>query len=195
MGEGRVLDCGLVRIYTRTGDDGTTGLLGPGRVPKSAPRVEAYGSVDELNAALGVARGLDRERWIDDVLGPIQTQLFHLGAELAATAPQMLATLDRMADAEVEALERWIDRFEADLPALSNFILPGGSPLGAQLHWSRTVCRRAERRLVALAETETLEPRLVRYLNRLGDLLFVMARWCNQRAGTPEMEWRTGKRA
>src|SRR5262245_5645420 len=160
----RVLDCRPVKIYTRTGDDGSTGLLGPGRVSKSSPRVEAYGSVDELNACLGAARALDRESWVTDVLGPIQSQLFNLGAELATQAPKMLANLERLGDAEVEALEHRIDRLEADLEALSNFILPGGTPLGAQLHWSRTVCRRAERRLVALAEAESIEPRLIRYL-------------------------------
>ena len=191
---GRVLDCRPVKIYTRTGDDGSTGLLGPGRVPKSAPRVEAYGSVDELNACLGAARTLDRDGWLADVLGPTQSQLFNLGAELATTAPSMLANLERIGDVEVETMERWIDRFEPDLPPLSNFILPGGTPLGAQLHWSRTVCRRAERRLVALGEVEEIEPRLVRYLNRLGDLLFVIARWCNHRAGVTEVEWRSGRR-
>jgi cob(I)alamin adenosyltransferase len=195
VAEDRVLDCDTVRIYTRTGDDGTTGLLGPGRVPKSSARVEAYGSVDELNASLGAARALDRERWLAEALEPIQSQLFNLGAELAVTAPAMLATLERITDGEIAAMEGWIDRLEADLPALANFILPGGTPLGAQLHSSRTVCRRAERRLVALAESETIEPRLVRYLNRLGDLLFVMARWVNHRAGAPETEWRAGKRA
>src|SRR5262245_58250301 len=186
----RVLDCRLVKIYTRTGDDGSTGLLGPGRVSKSSPRVEAYGSVDELNACLGAARALDAERGVADVLEPIQSQLFNLGAELATQTPKMLASLERIGDADVDALERSIDRYEADLQTLTNFILPGGAPLGAQLHWSRTVCRRAERRLVALGESESIEPRLIRYLNRLGDLLFVMARWRNRRAGVAEIEWR-----
>jgi cob(I)alamin adenosyltransferase len=184
-----------VKIYTRTGDDGRTGWLGPGRVSKSSARVEACGSVDELNASLGAARALDRDAWLADPLASVQSQLFNVGAELAAATPEAQATLERATDADVEALERWIDRFEADLPPLQNFILPGGTALGAQLHWSRTVCRRAERRLVALAEGERMEPRLIRYLNRLGDLLFVMARWCNHRAGAPEVEWRSGRRA
>jgi cob(I)alamin adenosyltransferase len=184
-----------MKIYTRTGDDGTTGLLGAGRVPKSAPRVEAYGCVDELNACLGAARTLDLDHWLDEALAPVQSQLFNLGAELATTTPAMLAALERIGDPQIEALERWIDRLETDLPPLSSFILPGGTPLGAQLHWSRTVCRRAERRVVSLAETDEVAPQLVRYLNRLGDLLFVMARWCNHRAGTTEVEWRSGHRS
>ena len=188
------LSSGVVKIYTRTGDDGTTGLLGPGRVPKSAPRVEAYGSVDELNAILGVARSLDAAAWVSADLATIQARLFSLGAELAATAPAPLANLERIGDADVSTLERVIDRLEADLPPLVNFILPAGHVLAAQLHLARTVCRRAERRVVALAETTPLEPRLVHYLNRLADLLFVMARWCNTRAGVAEVEWRPSGR-
>ncbi len=179
-----------VKIYTRTGDDGTTGLLGAGRVPKSDPRVEAYGSVDELNAVLGVARALDAERRLDTELGSIQSTLFRVGAELATTDSRMLEGLERVSDADIATLESWIDRLEADLSPLKNFILPGGTPCAAELHLARTVCRRAERRLVALAAREAVEPRLGRYLNRLADLLFVMARWTNRRAGTPETEWR-----
>jgi cob(I)alamin adenosyltransferase len=181
-----------VKIYTRTGDDGTTGLLGPGRVSKSDPRVEAYGSVDELNAALGVARSLDAGQWVTAELGVIQSRLFSLGAELAATAAAPLANVDRIADADVATLEQTIDRLEADLPQLRNFILPAGHVLAAQLHLARTVCRRAERRLVSLAAAAAVEPRLVHDLNRLADLLFVMARWCNHRAGVAEVEWRAG---
>jgi cob(I)alamin adenosyltransferase len=179
-----------VKIYTRTGDDGTTGLLGAGRVLKSDLRVEAYGSVDELNAVLGVARTLDGERRLDAELGTIQQTLFRVGAELATTDPRVLEGLDRVSDGDVATLESWIDRLEADLPPLRNFILPGGTPCAAGLHLARTVCRRAERRLVALAAREMVEPRLGRYLNRLADLLFVMARWTNHRAGSPEPEWR-----
>ncbi len=140
-----------MKIYTRTGDDGTTGLLGPGRVPKSAPRVEAYGAVDELNATLGTARALDTEGWLAGEIGAIQAKLFHLGAELATSAPAMLASLRRLEDADVTALEGWIDRLEADLAPLTSFVLPGGTALAAQLHLARTVCRRSERRVVALA--------------------------------------------
>jgi cob(I)alamin adenosyltransferase len=179
-----------VKIYTRTGDDGTTGLLGPGRVPKHSRRVESYGSVDELNAALGAARALDEAGWTAPELEQAQARLFQVGAELATTEPAALARLERIQDDDVTSLERWIDRLEAEMPPLRNFILPGGTPLAAQLHFARTVCRRAERRLVALAEEEAVDPRLVRYLNRLADLLFVLARWCNQRAGVVETEWR-----
>jgi cob(I)alamin adenosyltransferase len=181
-----------MKIYTRTGDDGTTGLLGPGRVPKNDARVEAYGSVDELNAALGVARALDAGAWVSTELSAIQARLFSLGAELASTTAVPLAGLERIADAHVTALEQTIDRLEKDLPPLKNFILPAGHVLAAQLHLARTVCRRAERRVVSLAESSTVEPRIVHYLNRLADLLFVMARWCNWRAGVAEVEWRAG---
>lgn len=178
-----------MKIYTRTGDDGTTGLLGAGRVPKHDPRVEAYGSVDELNAALGVARALDSGRLVEAHLAALQSALFQVGAELAATNDRALASLSRVGDDDVAALERLIDSLEADLPPLTHFILPGGSPLAAQLQWARAVCRRAERRVTSLAERATVEPRLVRWLNRLADLLFVMARWVNRREGRAETTW------
>jgi cob(I)alamin adenosyltransferase len=178
-----------VKIYTRTGDDGTTGLLGAARVSKADARIEAYGTVDELNASIGVARSLDRERWLEADLSAVQSRLFQIGAELAAEEAGALAKLDRIRDVDVESLERWIDRLEADLPALKRFILPGGSALGAALHVARTVCRRAERRVVALSSARPVEPRIVRYLNRLADALFVLARWCNRKAGAPEHEW------
>ncbi len=178
-----------MKIYTRLGDDGSTGLLGPGRVSKHAPRVEAYGAVDELNASLGAARALDSAKWLDAEISSIQARLFSLGAELATVEAAALAGLERVSDDDVRVLENWIDRKEQDLAPLRRFILPGGSPLAAELHRARTVCRRAERRLVALAGREKVEPVLVRYLNRLGDLLFVLARWCNHRAGVEEIEW------
>jgi len=178
-----------MRIYTRAGDDGTTGLLGPGRVFKDAARVEACGSVDELNAMLGVVRTLDLDGWLAAELTTIQSRLFHVGAELAAVTPDFLATLERVSDEDVAALERWIDRLDTELAPLANFVLPGGSALGAELHFARAVCRRAERRVVALLQVEPVDVRLVCYLNRLGDLLFVMARWCNRRAGAAETEW------
>jgi cob(I)alamin adenosyltransferase len=178
-----------VKIYTRAGDDGSTGLLGPGRVPKHAPRVEAYGAVDELNASLGAVRALDAGKWLDAELSAIQARLFQVGAELATLEPAALAKLERISQEDVRALEDWIDARERDLPPLTRFILPGGTPLAAELHRARTVCRRAERRVVALARQESVEPRVVHYLNRLGDLLFVLARWCNRRAGEAEIEW------
>ena len=184
-----MLDCDAVKIYTRTGDDGSTGLLGPGRVLKSSPRVEAYGSIDELNASLGAVSAVDRDQWLAELLPGLQSQLFEIGAELAATTPQAAASLRRISDQDVDALEAAIDRYESELPVLTRFILPGGTPLGAQIHSSRAVCRRAERRLVSLHLAEPIEPRLIRYLNRLGDLLFVLARWANHRAGISDVEW------
>jgi cob(I)alamin adenosyltransferase len=178
-----------MKIYTRSGDDGTTGVLGPGRLLKCAPRVEAYGQVDELNAALGVARALDAQGWLLAELASIQRLLFHLGAELAATSREALEQLTRLTDEDVTTLEQIIDRLDEALPPLTRFVLPGGGPLAAQLHVARTACRRAERAVVALAQVETVEPRLIRYLNRLADLLFVMARWCNLRAGVTETTW------
>ena len=178
-----------MRIYTRTGDDGTTGLLGPGRVFKNAARVEACGSVDELNAVLGVVRTLDLDGRLAAELATIQSALFHVGAELATVAPDNPARPGGIRDEDVAALERWIDRLDTELAPLTSFVLPGGSALGAELHVARAVCRRAERRTVALLQVEPIELRPVRYLNRLGDLLFVMARWCNRRAGAPETEW------
>ena len=184
-----------MKIYTRTGDDGTTGLLGASRVPKHDARVEAYGSVDELNAVLGIARSLDPGRLVDAQLERIQEALFQVGAELAATSEKALATLSRVSDDDIAALEAAIDRLEADLPALTRFILPGGSPLAAHLHFARTVCRRAERRVTSLATRDPIEPRLVRWLNRLADLLFVMARWVNLREGRAEATWPGSKNA
>jgi cob(I)alamin adenosyltransferase len=184
-----------VKIYTRTGDDGTTGLLGARRVLKSDPRVEAYGSVDELNAVLGRARTLDADRALDAELAEVQGRLLQVGAELATTEPAMLARLARITDEDVTTLERWIDRLDADLAPLTAFVLPGGAPLAAELHVARTVCRRAERRVVALLQAGAVEPRIARYLNRLADLLFVMARWGNRRAGVADVEWRGGVNA
>ncbi len=178
-----------MRIYTRTGDDGTTGLLGAARVPKHDARVESYGTVDELNAALGVAAALDPRHELAAVLAGIQSALFRVGAELATVDERALAALARVGDDDVAALEREIDRLDADLPALKRFVLPGGSPLAAQLHLARTVCRRAERRVTALAPPAGPSSHVVQYLNRLADLLFVMARHANHRAGVAETTW------
>lgn len=178
-----------MKIYTRTGDDGTTGLLGASRVPKHDARVEAYGSVDELNAALGLVAALDADRALAADLGKIQASLFQVGAELATSDESMLQKLSRVADDDITALEGMIDRLEHDLPPLTKFILPGGTPLAAHLHLARTVCRRAERRVTALAEHVPVDARIVKYLNRLADLLFVAARWSNHRAGVTETTW------
>jgi cob(I)alamin adenosyltransferase len=178
-----------MKIYTRTGDDGTTGLLGRARVPKHDARVEAYGSVDELNAVLGVAHAQDGARIFGELVPGLQAQLFQVGAELATTDAGMLEKLARIGAADVTALEREIDRFESELSPLTNFVLPGGTPLAAALHHARTVCRRAERRVTALAAREAVGPDVVHWLNRLADLLFVMARLANARAGMPDRSW------
>jgi cob(I)alamin adenosyltransferase len=186
-----------MRIYTKTGDDGTTGLFGGARVSKTDPRVEAYGSVDELNATLGVAiASLDAKpapesSELRELLISIQRDLFVLGSDLATPreAAKQASYLPRIEPSHVEALERAIDRFDGELPALRNFILPGGSPPAAHLHHARTVCRRAERATVALAGRLDLGPEPVHYLNRLADLLFVLARWANHAAGVPDVEW------
>ncbi len=183
-----------MKIYTRTGDDGTTGLLGKTRVPKHDPRVEAYGSVDELNAVLGLVHAHDTAGLFGDLVPGLQMRLFDVGAELATTDAGMLAKLTRIGADEVVELEQQIDRLEQDLEPLTNFVLPGGTGLAASLHHARTVCRRAERRVTALAERETVSGDLVRWLNRLADLLFVMARWANARAGVPDRVWTPGRK-
>lgn len=179
-----------MKIYTRTGDDGSTSLLGTGRVLKCAPRVEAYGSVDELNAAIGIVRALDAERWVDAALATVQSRLFQIGAELAVIDRAVLEKLECVADRDVVEIERWIDELELQLPPLKTFILPDGTALATQLHFARTVCRRAERRVVAVTEDEGVSPVVIRYLNRLADLLFVQARFCNARAGRSDTPWR-----
>ena len=179
-----------VRIYTKTGDSGETSLFDQTRVPKSHPRVEAYGDVDELNACLGAARAAGADPDLDSALETIQRQLFAVGARLADPSARIAARVEKAAvqAADVERLEKWIDTFEQALPPLRKFILPGGSTCGAWLHLSRTVCRRAERRVVGLGEA-AVEPIVVVYLNRLSDLLFVMARTASHRQGSPEAEW------
>jgi cob(I)alamin adenosyltransferase len=179
-----------VRIYTKTGDSGETSLFDKTRVPKSHPRVEAYGDVDELNACLGAARAAGAGPDLDTVLETIQRQLFAVGARLADPATRIAARVEKAAvhSEDVERLEQWIDSLEQALPPLRKFILPGGSVCGAWLHLSRTVCRRAERRVVGLGEA-AVEPIVVVYLNRLSDLLFVMARTASHRHGSPEAEW------
>jgi cob(I)alamin adenosyltransferase len=180
-----------VKIYTRTGDKGDTGLFDGTRVPKSDPRVDAYGEVDELNAWLGLVRasaGLDGE--VGDMLQQIQRDLFALGARLADPGRKIAGRVQKAALGadDVGRLEGWIDRLEAELPPLRRFILAGGSPAGATLHLARTVCRRAERRIVSLGAGAAAED-MIQYMNRLSDLLFVMARAVNHRAGQGEIEW------
>ena len=181
----------MSKIYTRDGDKGETGLLGGGRVRKDHPRVEAYGVVDELNAALGLARALGVDERLDAWLERVQNELFQLGGDLATPSGAAPEWLVRLPDEAVTALEREIDALEAELEPLHNFILPGGTPAGAALHVARTVCRRAERAIVTLAADEPVNSAALRYINRLSDWLFVVARAVNARAGHPEMVWRS----
>ena len=179
-----------MKIYTKTGDKGDTGLFGGGRVAKNHPRVEAYGDVDELNAVLGLVRAVEQMPRIDEVLVPVQRDLFAIGALLATPdRDKMRQHLDkaRIDDARIADLEHAIDDGDAELEPLRSFIVPGGSPKAAALHVARTVCRRAERRVVELqAETE-IPSLVVIYLNRLSDLLFTLARVANKRGGVGEV--------
>jgi cob(I)alamin adenosyltransferase len=179
-----------VKIYTRTGDAGETSLFDNTRVSKADPRVDAYGEVDELNACLGTARAAGLDRDIAGALESIQKDLFALGARLADPSSRIAGRVTKAAvtNADVERLEQTIDRLEAEIPPLRRFILPGGSLPGALLHQARTVCRRAERRVIGLG-SDAVEPVVIVYLNRLSDLLFVMARIVNHRSGVPEVEW------
>ena len=181
----------MTRIYTRTGDGGETSLFGGGRVSKDDLRVRAYGTVDELNAAIGVARAAGASREIDVVLERLQHQLFDLGAELATPDPASPAAAhaQRVTRDRTTALEQDIDRFEARLPPLRQFVLPAGVPAAAALHHARTVARRAEREIVALAARDPLNPDLLKYVNRLSDLLFVLARAANLAAGRADVAW------
>lgn len=178
-----------MKIYTRTGDDGTTSLFSGGRVSKHHLRVEAYGTVDELNSVLGVARALKPHG--DPWLSHVQRQLFHLGADLATPLDSNSDWVVRMDAAGVVWLEARIDEMMVELPELKNFILPGGVPAAAQLHVARTVCRRAERLVVMLVENEPLGDHVLPYLNRLSDFLFTLARWENLKAGISDETWST----
>ncbi len=185
----------LNRIYTRTGDKGTTGLASGERRKKHDLRVEAYGTVDETNACVGLAR-LHTEGEVDAMLSRIQNELFDLGADLATPETEKPLPYEplRILDQQVERLEREIDRLNEELSPLRSFVLPGGSPAAAALHLSRTVCRRAERRVVALAEKpqEKVSPAVIKYLNRLSDFLFVASRFVNDR-GRRDVLWVPGK--
>jgi cob(I)alamin adenosyltransferase len=198
------------RVYTRTGDRGQTRLVGGKAVRKDDPRVEAYGTVDELNAVLGLARtwneaaiatagerqakAVAAARELDEILKRLQNELFDLGSELATPPEGAWPGMIRVGDAEVTALERCIDRCQKDLAPLKSFILPGGGEVSALLHQARTVCRRAERRLLALVDEGGVGDGPLRYLNRLSDLLFVLARWIALHSGVPEYLWERGLR-
>jgi cob(I)alamin adenosyltransferase len=178
-----------VKIYTKTGDSGETSLFDNTRVSKADARVDAYGEVDELNACLGAARAAGVDEDVSALIEALQKDLFALGARLADPSARIAPRVEKasIGDAAVQRLEQAIDRLEETLPPLRRFILPGGSGSGALLHLARTICRRAERRVIALHPA--VDPVLIVYLNRLSDLLFVMARAVNHRAGIPETEW------
>ena len=180
----------ITKVYTRTGDEGDTALASGKRLSKDSARIEAYGTVDELNSALGsaIAAGMDSD--LSAILGPIQNELFHLGSDLCLEeADKKRLAVPGIEGRHIETLERRIDELSEELGPLENFILPGGSPAAARLHLARTVCRRAERRVVTLAREEPIGDFVLRYLNRLSDLLFMMARAENLRKGLSDTLW------
>ncbi len=183
----------LNRIYTKRGDAGETSLVGGQRVPKDALRIEAYGTVDELNAFIGLAAvscGEDsRLAALATILRRVQHELFNLGSILATLPADVHPQQPRITSAETAQLEREIDAMNADLAPLRSFVLPGGTRLNAELHVTRTICRRAERLLVALAREESIPPEIIPYLNRLSDAMFVWSRWVNHALGVPETLW------
>ena len=190
----------ITRVYTRTGDRGDTALVGGRRVPKDSARIEAYGTIDELNAIIGLARVFNAEqldrglpyRWLDEVLRKLQNELFDLGGELATPPDAVYEGMFRVSGSEVTALERLIDECQKDLQPLKSFVLPGGGRVGGFLHQARTVCRRAERRILALSRVEVIGDEPLRYVNRLSDLLFVLSRWVGKRLGEAEYLWERG---
>lgn len=180
----------ITKVYTRTGDDGTTALGGGQRIPKDAVRIACYGTVDELNSTIGVALAGGLETRVQAMLGRVQNELFHLGSDLCILEEDKARMpVPRVESRHVEQLERDIDELQADLEPLSNFILPGGAEGAARLHVARTVCRRAERELVTLAQDEPIGEFTVRYLNRLSDALFVMSRIENHDKGVTDVTW------
>jgi cob(I)alamin adenosyltransferase len=194
----------ITRVYTRTGDRGETSLVGGRRVPKDSPRIVAYGTVDELNAVVGLARVFNEERlatagqdgtrlrWLDDVLRKVQNQLFDLGSELATPPDAVYEGMFRLGEGEVTELEHIMDECQKELEPLKSFILPGGGRVHGFLHQARTVCRRAERELLALSRAEPVSEWTLRYLNRLSDLFFVLGRWVGKHAGEKEYLWERG---
>ena len=180
----------LTNIVTRTGDDGTTGLAGGGRASKDSPRVWAFGTVDELNSAIGAARSLNTDPDLDARLRHIQNDLFNLGGELATPPDKFQKGMPRIERQHVVELEKQVAELTKELGPLQEFILPGGSPVGAQLHVARTICRRAERFCVRLNKEENVGEFVTPYLNRLSDALFTLARWSNKKAGVEETYWK-----
>src|SRR4051812_331735 len=192
----------ITKVYTRTGDRGETGLVGGKRVSKDSLRVEAYGAVDELNSIVGLARVFNEEsravgkahEFLDDVLCRIQDELFDIGSELATPPEFFQAGMYRVGPDEIKRLEKWIDECQRDLEPLKSFILPGGGRIGAYLHQCRTVCRRVERDVLHLTREEAINNDVLKYLNRLSDLFFVLGRWISKQMGQPEYLWQRGLR-
>ncbi len=198
----------LTRIYTRTGDSGETALVGGKRVPKDSPRIEAYGTIDELNSIVGLARVFNEERlkrgsalsstkgkahrFLDEILRKIQDELFDLGSELATPPDFSYEGMYRVGEGEVKRLEGLIDECQKELGPLNSFVLPGGGKIGGTLHQCRTVCRRAEREILRLSRIEEIGDWPLKYVNRLSDLFFVLARWAGKRAGEKEYLWERG---
>ncbi len=183
------------KIYTKTGDNGTTGLLGGTRVKKYNLRLEAYGTVDELNAALGIVRSFDLPENIRNLLTEIQEKLFHIGSRLASDEKGAAFTAGLVVKEEnIALLERSIDAMEKQLPVLNHFILPGGDPAAAHCHLARTVCRRAERRIIEYSEANDVEPETLRFMNRLSDFLFVLSRQITAIRGAEERPWRQSEK-
>jgi cob(I)alamin adenosyltransferase len=190
----------ITRVYTRTGDAGETALVGGRRVPKDSPRINAYGTIDELNAVVGLARVFnaerleegERHRWLDETLRRIQNQLFDLGSELATPPDAEYEGMFRMGEGEVSELERLMDECHKDLEPLKSFVLPGGGRIQGFLHQARTVCRRAEREVLKLARAEPIGEWPLRYVNRLSDTFFVLGRWVGKHMGEPEYLWERG---
>jgi cob(I)alamin adenosyltransferase len=190
----------ITRVYTRTGDKGETGLVGGKRVAKDSPRIEAYGTIDELNSVVGLARAFndekinagDAHRFLDVVLRQIQDELFDLGSELATPADFFQEGMYRVGEHEVKRIEQLIDECQKDLEPLKSFVLPGGGKIGAYLHQCRTVCRRAEREILRLSRVEEMSEWPLRYANRLSDLFFVLSRWISKQTGEGEYLWQRG---
>src|SRR6478672_2533970 len=190
----------ITKVYTRTGDKGETALVGGKRLAKDSPRIEAYGTIDELNSIVGLARVFNAEsldagdahRFLDEVLCQLQDELFDLGGELATPTEAFQEGMYRVGAEQVDRLEKWIDQCQQDLEPLKSFILPGGGKLGAYLHQCRTVCRRAEREILRLSRVEELSEWPVKYVNRLSDLFFVLSRWISKQTGEEEYLWQRG---
>jgi cob(I)alamin adenosyltransferase len=190
----------ITRVYTRAGDRGDTDLVGGKRVAKDAPRIEAYGTIDELNSIVGLARVFNEEklgdgdahRFLDNVLRQIQEELFDLGSELATPPDFFKEGMYRVGENEVKKIEQLIDECQRELETLKSFILPGGGRIGAYLHQCRTVCRRAERDILKLSRVEELSEWPLKYFNRLSDLFFVLARWISKQTGENEYLWQRG---